>query len=116
MVYERSGGFAGVMERTEIYRDGRVVASEDGQVREWQVPGARVEALRALIDAVDWAGLAGSPPSSLGGQGADRFAYSLTVVREGKPLQVSWTEGQSGLPGGLVEVAAAIQAMIRDAD
>jgi hypothetical protein len=115
IVYERSGGFAGVMERTEIYRDGRVVVSEDGQVKEWQVPGARVGALLSLVDMVDLAGLGESGPSSLGGQGADRFAYSLTVVRDGTPVQVSWAEGQSGVPTGLLEVVAAIQELIQSA-
>lgn len=124
IVYERSGGFAGVMERTEIYRDGRVVTSDDGQERELQVAGAQVEALLTLLEKVDFAqldrsepsSLDGSEPSSLGGQGADRFAYSLTIVQDGKPVRVSWTEGQSGVPAGLVDVVVAIQELIRNAD
>jgi hypothetical protein len=116
VIYERSGGFAGVMEKAEIYRDGRVVISEDGQMKEFRVPGAQVGALLNLLEEVDYAQLERSEPSSLGGQGADRFTYRLTVVQDGNSVKVSWTEGQSGVPAGLLDVVVTIQELIRNAD
>jgi len=47
---ERSGGFAGVQEKYEIYEDGRIINSRGTTIR---VPAARVESILRRIAALD---------------------------------------------------------------
>lgn len=74
IVYQRSGGFAGVQEQWAIYPDGQIVAS-DG--RQWQVPSEQVEQLLAEIETLGFFEMDGSymPLDTC----CDRFTYVIMV-------------------------------------
>ena len=74
IIYERSGGFAGISEMWTIFPDGRVV-SADGE--EFTVPADEVAALLAAIEALGFFDM--NNPSGLPSTCADCFVHQITV-------------------------------------
>jgi len=90
IIYERSGGFAGISEMWSIYADGRVV-SGDGE--EFTVPADEVAALQAEIEAsgiFEMIGTSGLPSAC-----ADCFVHQITVSDGEKPNSITIQGGIS---------------------
>ncbi len=79
IVYERSGGYAGLTDRWEIYADGRITYDNgNNRVMEWQADPADVTQLHAEIIALDFFALESNyvPKNAC----CDLFTYSITVT------------------------------------
>lgn len=74
IIYQRSGGFAGIHEQWTIYPDGRIMA---GDGREWRVTPEQVERLLTEIEALGFFEMEGRymPLNTC----CDRFTYEITV-------------------------------------
>lgn len=104
IVYERSGGLAGVSDRRAVYPDGRIVSSE-GQER-W---GTEQE-VAELLDEVEALGFfemqdAYGPLNAC----CDRFIYQITILRGDKAKTVRVVEAEPDIPQEFWRVAELIQ-------
>jgi len=111
IVYQRSGGFAGVHEQWTVYPDGRITAS-DG--REWQVAPERVEQLLADIEALGFFEMSGRymPLNTC----CDRFTYEITV-RSGDRVHTATTiDAASNTPAELWRVIDEISRLVTDSE
>ena len=79
IIYQRSGGIAGLVEEWRIYFDGRVVSA---QGIEHQVPAEEVSALLAEIEALGFFEMRDS--GGLSSICADCFSHEITVSNGGK--------------------------------
>lgn len=104
IVYERSGGLAGVSDRWAVYPDGRVVSSE-GQER-W-VTEQEVTELLDEIEALGFFEMQGSygPLDAC----CDRFTYRITVVRGDEAKTVRAVEAEPDIPQEFWRVAELIR-------
>jgi hypothetical protein len=111
IVYQRSGGFAGVHEQWTVYPDGRITAS-DG--REWQVAPERVEQLLADIEALGFFEMSGRymPLNTC----CDRFTYEITV-RSGDRVHTATTiDAAPNTPAELWRVIDEISHLVTDSE
>lgn len=107
IIYERSGGLAGVSEQWSIYPDGRIVA---GDGREWQVEPEQVEQLIDDIEALGFFDMSGRymPRDPC----CDRFTYSLVVRSDDKVNRVTTMDVAPDVPANLWEVLGAVRSFI----
>jgi len=110
IIYERSGGLAGVSERWSIYPDGRIMA---GDGREWQVKPEQVKQLISDIEASGFFDLSGQymPRNPC----CDRFTYSLVVRSDDKVNSVTTMDATPDVPANLGEVLGAVRSFINAA-
>lgn len=95
IVYQRSGGIAGVDEEWSIYATGKIV-QKDG--KEFSVDPVKVA---VLLETVETAGLGEfKPASGIGGISncKDCFTYTLTLFGDEKPLTISAQDGAKDVP------------------
>ena len=107
IVFQRSGGFAGVDEEWVIYSDGRITSAEGGA---WQVAPERVEALVKQIDEAGFFELDGNylPLDTC----CDRFTYQVSVSMEDKSNSVTTIDAAPGVPPELWQVIDAINTLL----
>lgn len=110
IIYERSGGLAGVSEQWSIYPDGRILA---GDGREWQVEPEQVKQLIGEIEASGFFDLSGQymPRNPC----CDRFTYSLVVRNGDKINRVTTIDAAPDVPGSLWEALGAVRSFINNA-
>lgn len=110
IIYERSGGLAGVSEQWSIYPDGRIMA---GDGREWKVAPEQVEQLISDIEASGFFDLSGQymPRNPC----CDRFTYSLVVRSDGKAGSVATMDATPDVPASLWEALGAVSGFISNA-
>jgi len=107
IVYERTGGFAGITERWMIYLDGRVTT---GEGREYVAEPEQVEALLSAIEQsgfFEWQQARGLP-----GACRDCFVHSITLAAEGRPKTISAVDGSSDAPEKFWELVDSIQRFL----
>lgn len=88
ILYQRSGGLAGVAENWWIHEDGRLT-DQDGNV--WQLPAAEVKQLLAASEQLGQAKVVGNLVPE--GLCCDQFIYSLTVRQADGIYQVVTADG-----------------------
>jgi hypothetical protein len=115
LVYERSGGLAGVQQVYEIYADGRVVAKDDRQSANATMQ-ADAESVKELIMAIERAGFFDLKESYLPlNKCCDRMTYRITIYRNGEAKTVTTMDGVENPPEALVQVQAALAAFLQKA-
>lgn len=88
LVYERSGGFAGTVEKWTFYPDGRVISADGTRQR---VSPAEVAELIAAIEELGFYNLTGT--AALPGQCADCVVHLLSMGHDDNFNSVSVTSG-----------------------
>jgi hypothetical protein len=111
IIYQRSGGFAGVHEQWTVYPDGRITAS-DG--REWQVAPERVDQLLADIEALGFFEMSGRymPLNTC----CDRFTYEITVRSGDRVHTVTTIDAAPNTPAELWRVIDEISRLVTDSE
>ncbi|HRW06876.1 MAG TPA: hypothetical protein P5121_17360 [Caldilineaceae bacterium] len=80
VMYQRSGGFAGLDDQLTIYADGRAELRQHEQATAFTVTTEELSQLTALLDGIAFSSLAGNyPPPS---QGADYLSYTIDYAGE----------------------------------
>ncbi|MBS1253324.1 MAG: hypothetical protein MAG451_02373 [Anaerolineales bacterium] len=110
IVYERSGGLAGVSEQWTVYLDGRIVA---GDSRVWRIAPEKVEQLLADIQTLGFFEMRGQYMSR--DTCCDRFTYRIAVRSGDKANTVTTIDTAPDAPAALWETLDAIQGLIGDA-
>jgi len=95
IVFQRSGGFAGVTEEWSIYADGKI-AKKDG--KELTVASAQVTALLAAIDTAGFYEMKAGPGAGGPTSCKDCFTYQLTVTSNKKSNTITVQEGAKDIP------------------
>jgi hypothetical protein len=80
VIYQRSGGIAGIDETLTVYADGKLQLSSRGKAKEAQVAPADLSKLQELLASPEFAALEPRYPAS----GADLITYTVTVPAAGK--------------------------------
>ena len=107
VVYQRSGGFAGISEQWAILPDGRVI-NQDG--RQWRIPKEQVAELVSAIEEMGFFKMRDS-------YGAldvccDRFVHRITVRSGGRVKTVTTVDAASGAPTALWHILERIQRLV----
>jgi hypothetical protein len=113
IVFERSGGFAGVTEKWSIYATGKIV-NEKGE--EKSVDSATVTALLATIQTAGFYDLKASTGPGGISNCKDCFTYKLTVNGESKANTITAQEGAKDIPDAFWKVIQQINDLIAKAD
>ncbi len=110
IIYQRSGGLAGVEEKWTIYADGRVV---DAQGEERAIEAAQVSTLLGGIQALGFFEMKDSYRQF--SQCNDCFTYTLTVSNGGKPKSVTTKDSATDTPPELWQVLDKINTLVSKA-
>lgn len=107
ITYQRSGGFAGVMEEYTIQSDG-AVTTKDGQT--FQVEPAQVEQLVQEIEDLGFFNLTGDylPDDTC----CDRFEYTLTMTKDDQSNTVMTVDAAEEAPAELFQIIDKVNAFI----
>jgi len=109
IVYERSGGFAGISERWTIYPDGRVITGEGVEY------AAEPEKVEALLSEIEQSGFFGwQQASGLPGLCRDCFVHSITLAAEGRPKTISAADGSNDAPAKFWELVDSIRQFLSE--
>lgn len=115
LVYERSGGIAGVQQVYEIYADGHIVAKDDRQSANTTMR-VDAESVKELVMAIERAGFFDLKESYLPlNKCCDRMTHRITIYRDGKGKSVTTMDGVENLPEALVQVQAALATFLQKA-
>ena len=107
IIYERTGGIAGITERWMIYLNGRVIS---GEGREYTADPEKVE---ALLSAIEQSGFFGwRQAGGLPGACRDCFVHSITLAAEGRLKTISATDGSSDVPEEFWELVDSIRRFL----
>jgi len=98
IVFQRSGGFAGVMEQWVFFSDGKIT-DEKGEQK--TVPADQVSALLDKFEAIGFFEMRVSPGGGSIGVCKDCFTYQVTVTRGEKKNSVTVQDGAAGVPEAL---------------
>ncbi|MBN1580367.1 MAG: hypothetical protein JXA89_06665 [Anaerolineae bacterium] len=111
LVYQRSGGFAGLSEQWEVFADGRIV-TDDG--RQAQVPVEKVTALLQMVEELGFFTMTGNymPRDTC----CDRFTYVLTIRNGDQKNTVQTIDAAPNTPNALWDILDAVNQFITDAD
>lgn len=103
IIYQRSGGIAGMSERWVVYPDGRVL-QPDGQIR--HVPPEQVSTLLRKIESLGFFDMNDEylPQNPC----CDRFTHTLTVRRDNQRKHVTTLDATPGTPAALWEAIDAV--------
>ena len=107
IIYERTGGFAGITERWMIYLDGRVIS---GEGREYAAEPEKVGALLSAIEQsgfIEWQAARGLP-----GACRDCFIHSITLAAEGRLKTISAVDGSNDAPEEFWELVDSIRRFL----
>ena len=109
IVFQRSGGLAGVSEQWSIYANGKI-AKKDGE--EHTADTAQVTALLEAIQAAGFYDMKAGP--GIGGPGncKDCFTYQLTVTSDKKANSLTVQEGAKDIPDALWNIIKQINDLI----
>ncbi len=107
LIYQRSGGFAGLSEQWRVYADGRVLA---GAGREWQVTPDQVEQLLNELEALGFFDLNDKYISA--NTCCDRATFELTVRRGETIKKVAALESTPNTPAALWQILKKVDAWL----
>jgi len=107
ILYQRSGGLAGISEEWVIYPNGRIVSQ---QKKEWQVAEAKVKELLTKLETLGFFELKGKfVPID---QCCDRFLYTLFAQSNAKSNTITVLEGVLDVPQSVWDALAAVSQFI----
>ena len=109
VIYERSGGLAGLRDRLTIHRNGHCELQRKGAEREFTLQPGQLAHLTELMEEADFPGLKGEylPTNS----GADYFEYVISYqAGEGKMHSVRARSG--AVPDDLQPVLSELDRLI----
>ncbi|MEZ4511015.1 MAG: hypothetical protein R3C62_03995 [Chloroflexota bacterium] len=111
ILYQKSGGFAGVTESWWVYENGRL---RDKAGNEWQLPAEDVAAFLANSKTL---GLTQMEPTYIpDGFCCDQFVYSL-IVRQGDGIyQTTTADGVETAPQALFQLIEEISTLVAERD
>jgi hypothetical protein len=112
VVFQRSGGFAGVNQQWTIYANGNIV-TDSGETL-----SVNPDQVTALLIAADAAGFFDMKvSSSLGSAGncKDCFTYTLTITNHGQTNTLSAQDGSKNLPDAFWSIIQLINTIINPA-
>ena len=109
IVFQRSGGLAGVSEQWSIYADGKI-AIKDG--KEFKIDSAQVTALLEAIQAAGFYDMKAGP--GIGGPSSckDCYTYQLTVTSDKKSNSLTVQEGSKDMPESFWNIIQKINDLI----
>lgn len=109
IVYERSGGIAGVREKWTVYPDGRVVTQAGRERR------LAPEAVEALVAELERAGVFRLDNEyGVGGSCRDCFTATLTVRRDDMLKQVTAVLEDQATPAEVRGMFGRVEAVVRE--
>ena len=111
IVYQRSGGFAGVDEQWSLYADGRI---SDNKGNQKVVEGAQIT---ALIDELKTAGvleMKDSMGSGISNACKDCFTYTITVNIDGKTKKIITQDNTKGVPEAFWNVIKKLNNLVTE--
>lgn len=114
LVYERSGGIAGIVQVFTVYADGRVILTSN---RETAGKPAQVdpETVKALVLAMERAGFFDLQESYLTEDVCcDRVVHRIVVYRDGQAKSVTTIDGYEGMPEALRQVLDALNRFLQE--
>jgi hypothetical protein len=114
IVFERSGGLAGIYEVWRFYEDGRMVKTEQRRniAEEAQLPR---DAVRDTLERIVDAGFLDLADEYMpANHCCDRFTYRLTIVHEGSVKTVTTMDGAEQ-PPALVRALEVVNSLIGQA-
>src|SRR3954470_19966654 len=94
--YAKAGGFAGILQRMTIRRDGTGVTSNHSDKRKFRLPENRLRSLKKLVKAADIAHTKSPKP----GQGADAIGYSVAY----RGHTVTWSDLSANPPRRILKL------------
>lgn len=107
ILYQKSGGFAGVSERWMIYENGRVV---DAEGNEWQLSAEQVTNFITTTEQLELSQMRESYVPR--GHCCDHFAYDI-IVRQGERIyRVETADGVDGTPAALETLLTSAAQLI----
>ena len=109
VVFERSGGFAGVNDQWTIFSDGKIVKDSG------ETATISTDQLSALLSAVDAAGFYDMKPGSSLGNASnckDCFTYTLTITNNGQTNTISAQDGSKNLPDAFWSLIQQINTLV----
>jgi len=109
IVFERSGGFAGVDEKWSIYTGGKIV-KENGDT--FSVDAAKVTALLDAAEAANFFEMKASSAIGSVSNCKDCFSYKLTITSNGQTNTITTSDGATGLPDAFMEILKQIKVLI----
>lgn len=109
IVFQRSGGIAGLDENWIIYSEGRLVSAEG---KEWQVDPREIAILASGIEELGFLDLRDSYLEW--NSCCDRFSYTLTLKTAGSKKTVTWIDANPEIPVNLLAIQERIQGFIQD--
>lgn len=107
VVYERSGGFAGISETWNIYPDGRIVSP---QGHEYTVPPERVSSLLSEIESLGFFEM--SDTSGRFSACRDCFTYRITVNNDGQVRAVTAVDAATDTPAEFWQILERIRDLV----
>jgi hypothetical protein len=114
IVFQRSGGLAGVSEQWSIYANGKIITQNGAEL---SVEPAKVT---ALLTAIQTAGFYELKTSTGIGAGLssckDCFTYSLTVNGGEKPNTLTFQEGSKEIPDSILNIIQQINDLVAKPD
>ncbi len=109
IIYERTGGYAGLTDHWEIFADGRITNSNG---REWAVDSTDVTQLHNEITALGFFSLESRyiPKNEC----CDRFTYSITVTSSTQTFTITALEQAKAAPDSLWTTLDLVQTFIAE--
>jgi hypothetical protein len=109
IVFQRSGGLAGVSEQWSIYANGKIT-TKDG--KELKIDPAQVSALLEAIQAAGFYDMKAGP--GIGGPSSckDCYTYQLSVTKDKKAYSLTVQEGAKDIPEAFWKIIEQINNLI----
>jgi hypothetical protein len=115
LVYERSGGLAGITQVFEVHADGRVILTSDHET-DGMTAKVDPESVKALVLAIERAGFFDLQESYLPEDlCCDRMTHRIVVYRDGQAKSVTTIDGYEGTPDALNQILEALGRFLQEA-
>ncbi len=88
ITYSRSGGFAGLLNKLDLYKDGTIVKMLGRKVERTKVPDSKLAEIIELFDKKNFFGMSSDYTKELAGC-ADTMEYRLSYDYKGRKHEVS---------------------------
>jgi hypothetical protein len=113
IVFQRSGGFAGVSEQWSIYASGKI-SKQGGE--DLTVDPAKVTALMEALQTAGFYDMKASSGKTVLSNCKDCFTYQLTVTGAEKANTITFQEGAKDIPEAILNIMNQINDLVASPD